>query len=230
MSNPFFGSFGPVAMLGGVISPPSIIGSTTTDTLGNITTKSVSHTVAAGTNKLVVLIGWGRNSTPSVSSIAWNTSESLTERLDIIGNNGGSERAGAAFYYLDNPTAGTHNIDITFSAPIDDGGMAAVNLSGALSGNEHDNDSSTSASAVTTLGPVTSTPLVPCLVFWLAAAARVATNGITLTGPTNLFTNTGNTNAIWSLKYEASEIAVARSITFDDTAGCVLAAVAIAGM
>lgn len=88
--------------------------------VSNVSTISFSVTVTAG-GPLVVGVVWQAGVT--VTSIKWNTSETmaLTQKGDSL-----AAVASSAIGLLKNPTTGTHNVDVVFSATLGAGGDAAA--------------------------------------------------------------------------------------------------------
>ena len=82
-------------------------------------TYSWSHTIAANSNRLLVVVCSARDGTNgNISSISatWNTTENLTLNAGTSGSN--SSRA-SHLLYLINPTATTANVEVTWSGAAD---------------------------------------------------------------------------------------------------------------
>lgn len=84
------------------------------------TSLTISVTIAAGSNtNLYVCVGDNAGTLGTMSTVAWNTSESLTKITEIDA----SDVWGASLWRLKAPTTGTHNVVITPSSSVN---MAAA--------------------------------------------------------------------------------------------------------
>lgn len=103
------------------------IGTDTDATLNSAATSTtVSHTVAAGTDCLVVRVGFWNNFGVTISSVTYGG-----VALTLVGANtvSGASDAGGTYRLL-SPTVGTANVVVTFSGTGAPGGVNAANLSG----------------------------------------------------------------------------------------------------
>lgn len=111
-----------------VCAQPALLDAASAVALGTTTTCTVSsYTVSSGTNTaLVVFIGASdaTEADRAISSVTWNTSESLTAGVSTDGPATSNRRA--AIYYLLNPTATTANIVVTFAGTVTSSACLAV--------------------------------------------------------------------------------------------------------
>lgn len=90
----------------------------------------LGHTVDVGTDALIVVIGI-RSSSPSaavITSVTWNSTESLSScRARYIGSVYYQH-----FWILENPTAGSHSVDIWTTSTVDEISATAINLDSTI--------------------------------------------------------------------------------------------------
>lgn len=82
---------------------------------------AVSRTLSAGTNRVLVVgieYGYSGGNIPSVASVTWNTTETMTQQVSATDSICPSCQR-AYFYSLVNPTSGTHDISVVTSAAFD---------------------------------------------------------------------------------------------------------------
>lgn len=109
------------------------------------TTGTLSLTIAAGASLWVGISS--ANNAADPTSVVWNTSESLTKAVSRIPGGFTAE----SIWYIANPTAGTHDITVTFAAGLEFT-IAAVSLTGTHAsplGDTGSNGGTATASSVT---------------------------------------------------------------------------------
>jgi hypothetical protein len=107
------------------------VGTATTASNSGGTTTTFSHTVASGTQLLVVRAGiWNGFSSIVPTGVTFNgTALSHASGFPSAGSFGGDQ---ADLWYLVSPTVTTANVVVTMSASGSDGGFAASNVSGGV--------------------------------------------------------------------------------------------------
>ncbi|KKL66707.1 hypothetical protein LCGC14_2142290 [marine sediment metagenome] len=95
----------------------SIIASLQANGSGPYSSDTISFTVNSGSDIVLVVIVWGLNnssgSVPTVTSVVFNTSESLTKQVEIT-QSGGPSRQAISVWTLLNPTVTTANVVVTW--------------------------------------------------------------------------------------------------------------------
>lgn len=94
---------------------------------GNGATLSWSHTCSGTDRVLVVSVGYLGDASKLVSGITYNGVALTNVRADEI-----EDKAQSQIWYLENPDAGTYDIEVTFSSAVEAVG-AGVSLTGAAS-------------------------------------------------------------------------------------------------
>lgn len=99
---------------GGGSTPPTFDAASSAE-LENGSSKSFSHTVGSGSNRLLIVgISWyDPNSGASITSVVYNGTETLT-KLDHANTSPSGDGRGEIWYRV-NPSSGAHNIVVTFS-------------------------------------------------------------------------------------------------------------------
>ena len=88
---------------------------------------SFSHTINANDNRVLVVGIALRDPGATVTSVKWNTSETLTG-LTAVDVGSSTARLLVQLFYLVNPTAGTYNIDVVLSEVSSTIGVGAISL------------------------------------------------------------------------------------------------------
>lgn len=89
-------------------------------------TQDTSVTVGAGEGLAVFVVCYAFNTTPVISSVVWNTSETLQQIYRGVDAPYSASNENFGIYYLANPTAGTHNVRVTVSGAVDKNIFTAI--------------------------------------------------------------------------------------------------------
>lgn len=122
---------------------------------GATDTVSISHTIAADTNMIVVFVGARDGSDPTISSITYN-SVAMTELVTAA--NGGTYMKTFCYYML-NPPSGAQTLQVTFNQAQNAIRMEVIDVKNAsavqpqASGNSTTSNGTTCTPSVTTTGP-----------------------------------------------------------------------------
>lgn len=167
MSNPFLGSFGPVAMLGGIaIDRPTLI---STEEVNDATGGTL--TVPSNCDLLVVAALSRHNAvSATLNSITWNAGAMSA----AVAWDQNTNRLGVGIYYVVNPAKGALTLAATYSSAPADGTIYAFYFIGNTADpiGQTGTDDSTSADRLTvTFTPETQQPVI------VAAAAHSHSSG-----------------------------------------------------
>lgn len=138
MKRSFFTSLSALVIAASPLSAQIIVDSGNLSTfageIDSMSAQTLSHTVAAGSNQVLVVTYGARNADANLASISFNGDSLTNARFEVIDINSGISAAGV--WYLPNPDVGTFDISYTMSDDDDDGVVVnAFTLSGVDTSN-----------------------------------------------------------------------------------------------